>query len=102
MQLKDEKGASISLEDLKGKVVFINFWATWCSPCIAEMPTIQSLYENFKNDDEVKFVILEVDGNQEKAKNYFNDKDLLFLYHSPMELYLRSLQRNFTYYSDFR
>lgn len=76
MQLKDEKGANVSLEDLKGKVVFINFWATWCPPCIAEMPTIQSLYENFKNDDKVKFVILEVEGNQEKAKKLFSDKRL--------------------------
>lgn len=76
MQLKDEKGVNISLEDLKGKVVFINFWATWCPPCIAEMPTIQTLYENFKNDDEVKFVILEVEGNQEKAKKLFRDKGL--------------------------
>lgn len=90
MQLKDEKGVNISLEDLKGKVVFINFWATWCPPCIAEMPTIQTLYENFKNDDEVKFLILEVEDNQEKAKSYFAIKDLLFLYHSPMGLYLRN------------
>ncbi|CAM3702298.1 TlpA disulfide reductase family protein [Elizabethkingia occulta] len=76
MQIKDEKGADISLEDLKGKVVFINFWATWCPPCIAEMPTIQTLYEKFKNDDEVEFVILEVEGNQEKARKLFSDKGL--------------------------
>lgn len=77
MQFKDEKGADVSLEDLKGKVVFINFWATWCPPCIAEMPTIQTLYENFKNDDGVKFVILEVEGNHEKARKLFSDKGLI-------------------------
>jgi thiol:disulfide interchange protein len=38
-------GDILNFEDLKGKVVFINFWATWCAPCIAEMPSIDSLYK---------------------------------------------------------
>ncbi|MDE5525950.1 TlpA family protein disulfide reductase [Elizabethkingia meningoseptica] len=76
LTFRDEKGTSYNLEDLKGKVVFINFWATWCPPCIAEMPTIQSLYENFRNDENVKFVMLEVDGNEKKAAELFNKKGL--------------------------
>ena len=49
-QLKALDGTEINLEAaFKEKVVFINFWATWCPPCIAEMPTIEKLYQKFKN-----------------------------------------------------
>jgi thiol-disulfide isomerase/thioredoxin len=43
-------GSEINLEEkYKGQVVFINFWATWCPPCVAEMPTIEKLYQKYKN-----------------------------------------------------
>ncbi|MFZ3200850.1 MAG: TlpA disulfide reductase family protein [Candidatus Acidiferrales bacterium] len=45
------------LSQLKGKVVFVNFWGTWCIQCIAEMPTIQTLYNSFRNDPAIAFVI---------------------------------------------
>jgi thiol-disulfide isomerase/thioredoxin len=41
-------GASVNLAELKGKVVFLNFWATWCGPCRAEMPSMEALYRRFK------------------------------------------------------
>jgi peroxiredoxin len=43
--LPDLQGRSVQLTALRGKVVFVNVWATWCAPCIEEMPTIQQLYE---------------------------------------------------------
>ena len=49
-KLKAIDGTEINLEEQhKDKVVFINFWATWCPPCIAEMPTIEKLYQKFKD-----------------------------------------------------
>ena len=45
-----ESGTLLDLHSLKGKVVFINFWATWCPPCIAEMPSINQLSKQFKNN----------------------------------------------------
>ncbi len=45
LQLKDKNGFIISLADLKGKVIFLNFWATWCPPCIAEMPGINNIHD---------------------------------------------------------
>ena len=62
-ELKDQFGKSHKLEDYKGKVIFLNFWATWCGPCRSEMPEIQKLYEEYTvmgNDSEV--VILGVAG----------------------------------------
>ena len=49
-ELLDQYGNMQRLSDYRGKVVFLNFWATWCPPCRAEMPAIQSLYEEFQNN----------------------------------------------------
>lgn len=76
MNVLDQKGNKVSLENLKGKVVFINFWATWCGPCIAEMPSIQKLYDKFKDNSDVVFVILEVEGNKAKADKFMQNKKL--------------------------
>ncbi len=46
--LTDQNGVAHSISDYKGKVVFLNFWATWCPPCRAEMPDIQALYESLE------------------------------------------------------
>ena len=48
--LKDQYGKTHTLADYKGKIVFLNFWATWCPPCRAEMPDIQKLYERSPRD----------------------------------------------------
>lgn len=47
--LKDLDGNTVRLSDLRGKVVFINFWATWCPPCRAEMPEIEALHQEYKD-----------------------------------------------------
>lgn len=50
-KLKDLNGQEVSLSDLKGKKVFLNFWATWCPPCKEEMPEIENLYQGTKDSD---------------------------------------------------
>jgi thiol-disulfide isomerase/thioredoxin len=54
------KGSPVSMADLKGKVVVIDFWATWCGPCVAEMPNMKKLYAEFK-DKGVEFVGVSLD-----------------------------------------
>ncbi|MEW9123692.1 MAG: TlpA disulfide reductase family protein [Thermotaleaceae bacterium] len=51
--LLDREGNEISLSNLKGKVVFINFWTTWCKFCVHEMPYIQAIYDQYQKEDVV-------------------------------------------------
>ena len=57
--LKDLQGKTVELGSFQGKVIFINFWATWCVPCRAEMPAMERLYQDFKGKDFVMLAISE-------------------------------------------
>lgn len=61
-ELKDQYGNTHTLADYKGKTIFLNFWATWCPPCRAEMPDIQKLYENAATEGDDALVVLGVAG----------------------------------------
>src|SRR5690606_18174257 len=54
--LQDLEGNAFNFKDAQGKVILLNFWATWCPPCIAEMPSMQALYNDF--GDQVVFVFV--------------------------------------------
>lgn len=68
LSLMDEDGTTKSLEEFKGKVIFLNMWATWCPPCIAEMPNINKLHKAM--GDEVAFVMVSLDDDFETAKAF--------------------------------
>ena len=68
LKLIDKDGKTRSLEEFKGKVIFLNFWATWCPPCVAEMPSIDKLHEEM--GDDVAFVMVSFDDDFEKAKAF--------------------------------
>ncbi len=70
--MADEEGQVISLAHFEDEVVFMNIWATWCPPCIAEMPSINSLYKQFNENDGVKFVLVSMDEDFEKAKEFMD------------------------------
>jgi len=63
--LEDVQGNKVSLADYKGKVVILNFWATWCPPCIEEMPSMEKLHQRYKGDD---FVLLAVNVEENSRK----------------------------------
>ncbi len=79
--VKNKKGELVSLEKFKGKVIFINIWASWCAPCKAEMPGISELYEDFKTDKNVEFVMLSIDRNEASAHRYMEKNDYSFPYY---------------------
>ena len=54
--LENKNGITLNFEETRGKVVLVNFWATWCPPCIAEMPSMQLLYDDYK--DKIEFVFV--------------------------------------------
>jgi len=61
-ELPDLDGRVHKLSDYRGKVVFLNLWATWCPPCIAEMPSIEALHRRFRADDLVVLTVSEDGG----------------------------------------
>ncbi len=71
-ELKDYNGKSVKLSNFKGKPVLINFWATWCPPCRAEMPEIQAAFRRYAG---VGLVVLGVDAREDEStvKKYVED-----------------------------
>lgn len=72
-------GKPLLMDSLKNKVIFLNLWATWCGPCVAEMPTIQNLYNEIKNPN-VVFVMLSIDikNPEKKVKDYVKKNKYTF------------------------
>jgi len=79
----DGNGNRIDAANQTGKVVFVNFWATWCPPCIAEMPSIDKLYQRFKDNPQVVFIMADVDGDYEKSKQFMAGRKLGLPVHVP-------------------
>ena len=73
---EDFSGNRIRLNDYKGKLVILNFWATWCAPCKKEMPSLDSLYQN-KNFKNLKIFAVNMEQpNTLKTEKFFNDLNI--------------------------
>ena len=76
--LQSNAGSQVSLASLKGKVVMVNFWATWCVPCRQEMPHLQALYEKYNG---LGFELLAVNvekNNAEGARKWLQETPVTF------------------------
>lgn len=76
-QLLDVSNKALDFSSFKGKVVFVNNWASWCPPCIAEMPSIQALKNKLEGED-VVFVMVSFDQDPEKAKSFIKKRNFDF------------------------
>ena len=77
-QLTDFNGRSLNNASMMGKVVFVDFWATWCNPCRRELPEFQAFYELYENDPRVVFVAASTDQERHKVKPYIEELKFTF------------------------
>lgn len=69
--ITNDAGLPVAPEDLQGEVIFLNFWGTYCPPCIAEMPEIQGIYNDYK--DRVKFILVSAE-SPAKVQNFLDSR----------------------------
>jgi cytochrome c biogenesis protein CcmG, thiol:disulfide interchange protein DsbE len=70
--LKSLDGSTVSLSDLRGKALMVNFWATWCPPCKEEMPVLQAAYEKYR-DQGFEFVGIDMKEDERTVRNFVEE-----------------------------
>ena len=73
----DGEGNKLTIASLKGKIVIINFWASWCPPCRAEMPSLEGLYKKLRGDDRFVFLFINEDENKTKSAVYLDKNNFI-------------------------
>lgn len=93
--LVTETGEVFNLNETKGKVVLINFWATWCPPCIAEMESLETLYKQFSSNEDVVFLFATTDPFEKtkafKEKNNYSFPVYKYTTQEPEQLHSASI-----------
>ncbi len=77
IRLNDADGRAVSLSDLRGKIVFLNFWTTWCPTCRIEMPSMEKLHQKFKDGD-FAMVTINLQESAARVKEFFKEFKLTF------------------------
>ena len=78
IELTDSYNNKLKLSELKGSVVFVNFWATWCPPCIDEMPSIERLSRNLAGNSKFKMVTILYNDDMNKVLGYMKEMNYTF------------------------
>lgn len=74
--LPNLKGESENIDNYKGSYLLINFWATWCAPCVKEIPSLNNLYNKFKDKKNFKMIAINIGQSKEVVKKFLLDKAL--------------------------
>ena len=74
--IKDQAGKEIKLSDYRGKVVFLNFWATWCIPCVEEMPSMEVMHKAFQPPRPFQMLAISVDNDWKEVNEFYIDHQL--------------------------
>ena len=77
VRLQDINGTSVDISDFRGKIVFLNFWATWCPTCLVEMPAMEKLYRKLKVKD-FAMVTISIQDSGAAVKEFFDKNNLTF------------------------
>jgi len=81
--MTDREGVQLNLDSFEGDVLFINLWASWCPPCIAEMPTIQALHDGVADRDNISFIMLSLDQEREEGRKFMENRGFEMPYYFP-------------------
>ena len=84
-------GDTLSQKDFIGKVTVINMWATWCVPCIEEIPSLNTVYNKYKDDKNILFVAL-TDDNKEKIVKFLTNKEFKYVQITDAASLIKKLQ----------
>ena len=77
VQLQDLNGADVNISDFRGKIVFLNFWATWCPTCVVEMPSMEKLHLKLKDKD-FALVSISIQDSAAEVQRFFKQNKLTF------------------------
>ena len=72
----DTKNQKVRLNEFKGKVLYVSFWATWCAPCLKQKPVLDQMKTKFSNKENIVFVDISIDQNRQKWLHYLNKNDV--------------------------
>ena len=78
--LKDINGESVSLKNFRGKVVLLDFWATWCGPCIRELPALKAIYEKHKHSTDFALISISSDANDETVAKFVEENKMPWIH----------------------
>jgi len=76
-KLEDLNGFEMNMVDFRGKTIFINEWATWCPPCIAEMPSLQKLYDQLNDEEDIAFLLI-TNEKKDVVEKFISDNGYTF------------------------
>jgi thiol-disulfide isomerase/thioredoxin len=74
--LTNIEGKKVSLSDFKGKVIYMDVWASWCGPCILEMKSAKKVKEHFKDNKNIVFLYISIDKDEQSWKDMVEKKDI--------------------------
>jgi thiol-disulfide isomerase/thioredoxin len=78
IELTDSQEKKLKLSELKGTVVFVNFWASWCQPCIDEIPSIEVLYRYLSGNSNFKMITILYQDDENRASRYMKQQGYTF------------------------
>lgn len=74
--LKDQKGNTVSLDSFKGKVVYMDIWASWCAPCIMQINRAKALRDHFRGEEDLVFLYISIDQDTVRWKRFLEEREV--------------------------